>query len=451
MRKMLVVVGLLTVWVVSAFGAEGEGYDATIAEKTDIFMNKERVATIPESALFRAMKLRDNWVFGTYKDVDTDKEVAGWIQIMAIADVDKMRAALKAQSESYLLDGERRYQEKKYAEAIRLLTESIDRYPEQPRALKLRAESYMFLGRMTEAGRDYSRIIEIAPKSKEAIDALLSRASIYINLRDYQRATKDLGEVLKIQPKNAEAHLYMGDIQYAFGSFEEAVALYSKGVQFDPRLSALYYKRGLANFYLNMFDEALVDLGKAVELNKQNTAYQTALVSVSQHVRMLENIAPAQARKMLKLRVVEQDGRLLASVTNRSDRPLLNIEVAMAAFVENTFEKERDELMGGHGSRSFTRGRMTEEDRLTALDIEVHKIRFLPRAAAGSNQNTRIITGKPFAQAVSARGKEYFGCIVILFVNKQDVLVFSDPRSLERDFSDTITEMRAEVRGGGVK
>ncbi len=478
MRNGLIIVGLVLACAASAFGVEGEGYDATISEKTDIFMNKEKIGTIPESALFRAMKIRDDWVFGTYTDVDTDEMLTGWIEMERIADLDKMLKALKAESENYLLDGERRYQEKRYREAIDLLTESIDRHPKQPHALLLRAESHMFLGKTTEAGRDYSMIIEMAPESKEGTEAYLSRAKLYIDAGKYKNATKDLTHVLTSQPDNAEASLYMGDIRYAHGMMKEAIAYYNRGVQSDPNIGALFYKRGLAYFYLNMFDEARSDLTRALELNKENTGYQKALAYVNQHVRMLENITPAEVLKMLEIRaghkddklmvsitnrrVLEnitpaealkmlenraghKDDKLMVSITNRSKRPLVNLEVAMAVFIEDTFEREVEERRDSP-SRDFSRGRHSEESRITPLEIEVHEIRFLPGAARGSTANTKIIAGESFAQGISEEGKEYYGYMLIVFVNKQEVLLRAFPNSLKYDFEDTIVDMRVEVQ-----
>ena len=450
MRNTLIIFGLLLAWTASALGVEGEGYDATISEKTDMFMNKEKIAAIPESALFRAMKIREDWVFGTYRDVDTDEALTGWIQMEGIADLGKMLEALKAESENYLLDGERRYQEKRYQEAIDLLTESIDRHPEQPHALLLRAESCMFLSKTVEAGRDYSKIIEIAPESEEGTEAFLSRAKLYIDAGKYKNATKDLTRALTSQPNNAEAYLYMGDIRYAHGRLKEAVAYYNKGVQSDPNISTLFYKRGLSHFYMNMFDEARSDLNRALELNKENTNYQKALAHVNQHIRMLENITPVEVLKMLEIRAGHEDDKLMVSITNRSRRPLVNLEVAIAAFIEDIFEREVEERRDGP-SRDFTRGRHSEESRITPLEIEVHEIKFLPGAVRGSTENTKIITGESFAQETSEKGKEYFGCILIVFVNKQEVLLRASPRSLKDDFSDTVVDMRVEVQAEKAK
>ena len=447
MKYVITIVGLVMICASSALAATGDGYDAIMIQKTDMFMNKEKIATIPELALFKAHKIRGDWVFGIYVDVDNEESFTGWIKMDGIADVDKMKAALKAQSENYLLDGERRYQEKKYAEAIRLFSESLDRYPEQPHTLKLRADCYIFLGKNAEAGRDYSTIIETALESPEAVDAFLGRARIYIQMKQYQRAGADLQQVIKKDPRNAEAYLYQGDIQYALGRFQQAVEFYGKGVQMDPKMSSLFYKRGMTYYRLSMFDESLKDLNQAVDLNKENQTYRNALGTVEQYVKSITNISPEEVKRALSTSINEGDDKIVVSITNRLERPLLNIEVAMAIFVEDTFNKEKEERMGGSGTRDFSRGRIREEDWIERLEIEVYEMKVLPGKGPGSNQNTWIVNSKSFAQQLSKENKKYYGYIVMLFSNKQPVTYYIKPRSVERKFGDSIDDLKRKVQG----
>ncbi len=402
MRRVLMIVLLVLVFSGPARGTEGEGYEATISEKTDVYLDTRKIATIPESALFRAMRVRDDWVYGSYRDVDTDRVIEGWIKMKGISDVGEMLKALKAESENYLLDGERRYEEKKYAEAVKLLTETLDRYPMQPAALKMRAESYMALRKRKEAGEDYSRIIKIAPESEEGLDALLGRAHIFIASKKYNDALGDLNRALKMDPNNAEAYLYKGDVYSAYGKYGQAVVQYDKGIGSDPRMSALYYKRGMAHYRLNMFDEAVADLGKAAELNKTNPAYAKAKHTVDLYVKRLKSIPPRMAQRMLDVKIDRKDKHVRVYVTNKSSQPLINIEVAMVVFIGATLEKGVD--ASDRDPHGFHRAGVRKQENAAPLDIEAHEIKYLSGRARGSRRNARVIVGKSYADALDEAG-----------------------------------------------
>jgi len=448
--SIIFIVSIGTLFVMPAIGAEGEGYDVTIAEKTDMFMDKDKIATIPELALFRALKIRDDWVFGTYKDVETEQVYTGWIQKKFIGDLDKMYEALKAESENYLLDGERRFQEGRYDEAIRLLTESLDRHPAQPHALWLRAQSFLALTKKAQALQDYSTIIRIAPGSEEAPDALLSRAKLLMDAKNYQAAVKDLEQVLKTQPDNAEAYLYLGNIQFYQRRYQNALAFYEKGLETGTTISAFYHQRGMTYFYLNMFDESRADLEKAIEMNKENADYRRSLAYVNQQVKLLESITPQEIRKILEVKVTQRDGKLLVSLKNISTRPLLNVEVAMVAFIEDTFKKAV-ETREPFPSKEPTKSRGSEKNVIEPLKIEVQGIKFFPGVVRGSNANMQLLEGQSFSEELKEKGRQYFGCIVIVFVNKQEIVLRSDPKSLKDEYNDTLLDMYVEVQGEEMK
>lgn len=441
---------VLAVFFIAEVNAVEEGYEVTISEKTDLFMNKDKIATIPEMALFRAQKIRDDWVFGTYKDVETEQVYTGWIQKKVIGDLDKMYEALKAESANYLLDGERYFQEGKYAEAIKFLTESLDRHPAQPHVLQLRAQSFLALGRKTEAIADYSTIIRTAAGSEEAPDALLSRAKLLIEAKNYQAATSDLQQVLKTHPDNAEAYLYLGNIQFYQKAYQNALALYQKGLETGSTISALYYQRGLTYFYLNMFDESRADLEKAISISKENAEYQKAYDYVNQQVKMLESITPDEVKKILDVKIARKDEKLIIQLTNNSNRPLLNIEVAMVAFLENPFRKVIDEG-GPTPTKEPSKDGRKEKIYLEPTDVEVQGIKYLPGIVRGSTVNIHMLESKPFPETVKEKKMKYYGYIVIVFVNKQEVFFRADPRDLKEDYKDTVIDMYVEVQGEKAK
>ena len=449
--RYLIPIALFVMLFCGSLMAAEEGYDATIKDKAGIYLNDEEIATIPASALFHVTKVRDNWVLGTYTDVDTDKEISGWIEMKHILDLKKTLAALKIEAKNYLIDGERRYQEKRYRDAIGLLTESLDRYPNQPHALMLRAESYRAVNDIPALIGDLSTVIVLSPVSDEGIEASLSRADLYIKARKLPEAVADLRRVLAARPNEAEAYLYLGDVQYLLGKYRQAAVLYMRGINSGGNIGQLHYKLGLSYFQMNMFDEAISQLKRAIELRPNNTEYAKALRAVNDRVEYLSSVTPEQIKRMLEVQVAEKDDQLLVAIANKSARPLIDVEVALVPFIEDTFERQKDEFLGEGDGRNIPRGALRRDERTKPVGTEIQQISYFSGTPVSMRPIQRVLKGKPFSDELMDGGMDYVGYIVMVFVNKREVYLISEPRWLADDFKDVIMDVRVDVQGPEMK
>jgi len=80
---------------------------------------------------------------------------------------------------------------------------------------------------------------------------------------------KDIDEVLKIDPNYSDVYFLRGEI-YAFeyNNYTEAIADFTKYLEFNPQSTIGYYYRGFAKYQNDNYIGACSDLKKALSLNR---------------------------------------------------------------------------------------------------------------------------------------------------------------------------------------
>ena len=59
----------------------------------------------------------------------------------------------------------------------------------------------------------------------------------------------------------------MGDECFKKGEYETAITNYNQALQINPNDADLYYKRGLAHYYLGDYETAIADYSQAIQIN----------------------------------------------------------------------------------------------------------------------------------------------------------------------------------------
>lgn len=98
-------------------------------------------------------------------------------------------------------------EEKKYEEAVSLITEAIKLLPQEAVA---RQEHAFFL---------------------------CDRASVYYGMKEYETAIKDCKQALSLKPELALGFFRMGSAQFELAQYDDATLSYEKAVKHDPSLS----------------------------------------------------------------------------------------------------------------------------------------------------------------------------------------------------------------------
>lgn len=119
------------------------------------------------------------------------------------------------------------------------------------------------------------------PKSSDLLDKGISLAPRSFRLRvaraihllaseEMAKAAPDIEQVMAFTPQFAEGYIIQGSVLVRAERYEEAVAKYAKALEMKHITSDLYMERAHAFAGLNRFDEAILDLNQAVQLNKEN-------------------------------------------------------------------------------------------------------------------------------------------------------------------------------------
>jgi len=138
-------------------------------------------------------------------------------------------------------------------------------------ALFARGEAYRAMGEYPSAIADYTEVIKLDPKNKEAYK---NRGNMYLTQRnneDNDRAMADYNEAIKLDPNYKEAYNNRGLVYNEKGEFDRAIAEYNKALQIDAKF--LLARLGRANTYRKQgdHDRALADYDEARRLDPNST------------------------------------------------------------------------------------------------------------------------------------------------------------------------------------
>ncbi len=145
---------------------------------------------------------------------------------------------------------------------LRLLQQSYPKY--QPKLLLLEIELIQQGGDKDEAYRRYSELLKEDPDN---IDLLYARSLVADELDNFSTAEKDLRRVLELAPDDVNALNALG---YSYASrgikLQEAKRLIEKALIQDATNPAILDSMGWVEYQLGHYREALVFIGKAMEL-----------------------------------------------------------------------------------------------------------------------------------------------------------------------------------------
>jgi tetratricopeptide (TPR) repeat protein len=182
----------------------------------------------------------------------------------------------------------------KYQEGIKEATEAIMTDASCVNAYKVRGECYAYLGKRTEAIRDYNTCLDINPVEFEVVrnkaalhsgvevftiwdkylsletenpEAFKERAKCYTEINNYEEAIADYNECLNIAPKDVEALLSRARCYVMLEYFEEALQDYTEVLKINPSDPYLALtSRGLCFEKLGDIQAAIRDFDQALKV-----------------------------------------------------------------------------------------------------------------------------------------------------------------------------------------
>ena len=139
-----------------------------------------------------------------------------------------------------------------------------------------RHESGLELG---EIVAKYQSDVDNNPRS---VKAYLNLCFAYLALDAMQQATETLKHLLRLplrlEEDSADAHYWMGRIEYLQGNFEAALSAFQKAVDLSPDWSAGHAESGLCYFRLHKYDESEAAFTEALGLSSSSKVHRNRFV-----------------------------------------------------------------------------------------------------------------------------------------------------------------------------
>ena len=142
-------------------------------------------------------------------------------------------------------------------------------------------------GNIDEAIADCNSALKLGCKDKERMYNI--RAFCYLRKGDYTRAKNDVESALAINNNSGEAYYYRGIINFVMDNYDQAIRDCDKAISLlkkNDELSSAYCNRGNAYFVKGNYDQAIRDYKKALELHSNpDAAKNLAVVSEKKRQR----------------------------------------------------------------------------------------------------------------------------------------------------------------------
>jgi len=170
---------------------------------------------------------------------------------------------LKAQEEIWFAKGEKAYNNKNYAEAIKCFTEAIKAKPDIKDAYYMRGLAFMFVEESELAEKDFTKVIEL--DSNDA-DAYNNRGLSLSYQQQVEESIKDFAKAVDIDSNFSLAYLNLGSAYLAIEEFDNALNCMNRVVKLDSNNAENYFIRGTVHYYKKHFPEAIEDFTKSLNL-----------------------------------------------------------------------------------------------------------------------------------------------------------------------------------------
>lgn len=188
----------------------------------------------------------------------------------SIFDTISMQSALRENSANTALSSGISFMEKKkYSQAVQSFKQAAALKPDLAEAYAFQGDALLRLGKKKEAEAAY----KLAVKVDKTLDSVYSSlANLQIDMGKKKDAIQTLKDAVKVNWQNTPAWYTLGHLQAQDGQFKEAEESFKKVVRLEPRDGNGYYGLGLALNGQKKYDEAILQLNKAISLKRDFSA-----------------------------------------------------------------------------------------------------------------------------------------------------------------------------------
>lgn len=175
------------------------------------------------------------------------------------------------------------YWDKDKSVAIDLLTQVIDIDPNFAEAYAYRGASYRVDGYMDEAYKDFETALDIDPVNAITLSMM---ARWYLQYNNVSEAMNLANQSIELSPEEALVYYNRSRVYQAVENYDDAQLDLDKAISLDQSITDYYQTHGWNLLQLGRISEAIESLEIALELDPNNTIAQTNLI---QAYAMLEH------------------------------------------------------------------------------------------------------------------------------------------------------------------
>jgi len=140
--------------------------------------------------------------------------------------------------------------------------------PENYNAINSRALCKVEIDDLYGALHDFNKALSIKP---DFIDSYWGRANTYRKLNKFKLSLNDVGVLIKMNKDNdslaENCYLLKGDNLNDIGEYEESIKAFDKVLFYNRKNAFAYINRGMANYHLEKYNVALIDVNKAIAIS----------------------------------------------------------------------------------------------------------------------------------------------------------------------------------------
>lgn len=156
-------------------------------------------------------------------------------------------------------------QKGQFEQAIADFTKAIEIDPKSTDAYFNRAVAYAKKNQHDRAISDYTKALQTGPKDA---GTYYYRGIAYLEKRQFDQAADDFTNAIEIGIKDPSAYYYRGIAYMSKGEFDWAIDDFNKALQIDPKSVDAYYNRAIVYFFKKEYDKSWMDIKKVQELGK---------------------------------------------------------------------------------------------------------------------------------------------------------------------------------------
>jgi len=242
-----------------------------------------------------------------------------------------------------IAEGEKVYQEKRYADAAALFSTYADQHPNNPWGHYMLGLSSWKAGDLERAENAFVRANEIDPKH---VKTLLNLTRVHLDQGRPKDALARVNAALVLDSSSGEAYRLLGRVRSALSEPNEAVAAYHLALSHEPKDVWSMNNLGLILIQQGSFEEALGPLSLAVQLDSSIATFQNNLGIALEHTGRF-----ALATQAFKSALAVDEGYTkaklsLARVEGRKEDPTVT-PVELTTLAESFDREIRGVQMGG--------------------------------------------------------------------------------------------------------